>query len=129
MATLSFKVNAEEEAAIRYRMRQGGENNLSEYLRRNCTGGGNDHGAALGRLQKQVDQLTEAVQQSQYLLKQMIGARTDNLELQLLAGLYMLLHPSVERAVQATVAGYLDLDAIENILRDTPARDRLRKPR
>ena len=127
MATFSFKVDAEEEALIRYRMHQGGETNLSQYLRRQCTGGA---GAAdmthFGRLQKQVDLLTEAVEQSNKLIRMMMSTRSDGLEMQMLAGLYLLLHPSVDIVVQNPVDRYIDRDAVENILRNALPRDRMR---
>ena len=130
MATLSFKVDAEEEALIRYRMHQGGETNLSVYLRRQCTGGA---GAAdmthFGRLQAQVNQLTDAVEESQKLIRHMMSMRDDGMELQLLAALYLLLYPSVDRDVQATVDRYLDRNGVENYLKSRPARERMRPPR
>jgi hypothetical protein len=115
---LSFGVTADEEVMIRHRMQVAGETNLSAHVRRVYFSGGNDNDALLGRLQHQIDLLTDEVMQSQRLLRLMASQKSDDMELQLLAGIYMMLHPSVDIAVRSTVDKYFDINGIEGFLRD-----------
>ncbi|HZW12917.1 MAG TPA: hypothetical protein VFF81_06975 [Noviherbaspirillum sp.] len=116
MPTLSFKVSFEEEAAIRYRMMVAGETNLSRHLREICLGEPTQNDEQLGRMHEQIGYLTETVHALQNLMRQQARQKDGDVELRLMAGLYMMLYRSVEPEVQALVDRYLDATVIENFL-------------
>ncbi len=118
MAVFSFKANAEQERIVLDRMALAGETNRSAHVKRIYFQGPTGNDELIGQLRKQIDMLAGAVEQSQALLRKMAGAKTDDLELKLLAGLYLLLYPSVEKGIQATVDRHLDFAVIESFLTD-----------
>jgi hypothetical protein len=116
MAIVSFAVTTAQEEIIIRRMAATGETNKSEHMRRVYFEGSDADDARLGEMKRQIETLTEAVDRSNKLLRQIASQRSDGLELKLLAGLYMLLHPSVDPGIQATVNRHLDLAGVEAFL-------------
>lgn len=113
MRTLSLKVDIEEEAAIRQRMAKAGDKSLSAYLRRVALEGGYDLEYRLGRMQRQMDLLTEALERQQGLIVRILDNKNDQLELKLLAGVYQMVYSSVDPAVQTIADRHTDAAGID----------------
>ena len=116
MKTISFKVNLDEYGAIRFRMFQEGETNLSAYLRRLCLNGSFAMERQLATITAMLQEQSAAVEHSAKMTSELVALQADDIDLKLIAGLYMLLYPSVDKGVQATVDRYLDVSVIEKYL-------------
>lgn len=116
MGRITVRFSDDEEATIRHHMKLAGETNISAYVRRVCLEGAHPVNPALGSLHKQVDSLVDVVGRSHKLLGALATQQSENLELKILAGVYMLLYRSVEPAVQALVDVHLDRRAVEAFL-------------
>ena len=122
MPTISFRISDDEALTVAHRMKLSGETNRSEHIKRVYFKGDTGTDELIGTMRKQIDMLTEAVDRSHNLLRQLAANKSDDLDLKLLAGLYMLLYPSVDAGVQATVDRYLDMDTIESFLSNNKKR-------
>jgi hypothetical protein len=122
MAVMSFGITTEQEKIVLQRMKLSGETNKSEHFRRVYFEADTTNDALVGELKRQIDVLTEAVERSQNAIRQLASAKSDGLELKLLAGLYMLLYPSVTPGIQSIVDQHLDVKAIEGFLTENKKR-------
>lgn len=116
MPIVSFEVSDEEMEIILRRMRTANEKNRSAHLRRVYFQGDTANEELMGGMRKQIEVLTDAIEQQQRLLKQLATVSSDGIELKVLSGLYLMLHPSVDPSTQAIVDQYLDVSAIEGFL-------------
>lgn len=118
MRTLSFKVDDQEEKAIRFRMHVAGETNLSAHLRRVVLSSGNENTPLLGAMARQLDRMSDAIERNHKLLRQSAQKRDTDVELSLLAGMYLMLYGAAEPGVRTTVDRYLDVKSIRGLLGD-----------
>jgi tetrahydromethanopterin S-methyltransferase subunit F len=116
MGIVSFGITSDQEEIVMRRMKTAGETNRSEHFRRVYFQGDDASDALIGDLKRQVGELADAVGRNQKLLQQLVAMRADGLEIKLLAALYMLLHPSVEPGVQATVDRHIDIAGVAGFL-------------
>ncbi|MEC4723507.1 hypothetical protein RY831_30670 [Noviherbaspirillum sp. CPCC 100848] len=112
MKNISFRVEPDLEATILYRMKKAGAKDVSSYLRQICSTGGYDIDSHLGRMQREINMLTEQVEQQQKLLNQLL-AKDKDVDLQLLAGIYKMLHMAVEPDVRAVMAQDINFAAVD----------------
>lgn len=116
MTIVSIRLNREEEDAVKYRMKIGGETVVSAHIKRVYFEGGKQDNEQLGRIQKQLDMLTESSEQIEKTMRHIQQAKTDDTELTLLAALYILLYPSVEPAIRAKADKYIKAEVVEKFL-------------
>lgn len=116
MPTLSFKVDEQEEAAIRFRMMVAGETNLSRHLRRLVLNRGNENESLLGDISRKLDKLAASVEHGHHLIRDQASQDRSDVQVSLLAGLYLMLYSAVEPDVRAYADKHLDIAAVRGLL-------------
>lgn len=134
MATKTIRLTDEQEAALLFNMKKAGETNQSEYIRQRIMEPPGRADPVAATLQRQVDSLVDSVDKMQKLIGQLVAQKTDDLELKMLAGVYLLLYQSVDQTVRASIDPYLDYRGVKGFLdggttRAAPAAPKTSKPR
>ncbi len=116
MPNINIFFNEQELEALEFRMKTCGETAKSTHIKRVYFEGGKQDNAQLGRMQRQLDLLTESNEQMAKTLRHLMQMKVDSTELTLLSGLYTMIHASVEPAVRKLADRYIQAEAVEQFL-------------
>jgi hypothetical protein len=122
MGTVNFRTTPEEDAVIATRMLIAGDRNKTEHFKRVYFRDAGTDDLALGELRREVGLLADAVEKLSHQVVRSAKSKGDDLELKLIAGLWMLLYPSVEKDVQADVDQFLDIEQVRRYVEDGQRR-------
>lgn len=117
MAVVSVRLNLEEEEQVRRNMVLAGEKAASTYMKRLAMEGDRLPDAALSGLRRQVDLVTDQVATLNKLMGQLLAKDGDGLELQVLAGVFLMLYQSVDPALQATIDQHINAKGVQGFLK------------
>ena len=116
MPNINLFFNEQELEALEFRMKTCGEKAKSTHIKRVYFEGGKQDNAQLGRMQRQLDLLTDSNERMATTLRHLMQMKVDNTELMLLSGLYTMIHASVEPAVRKLADRYIQAEAVEQYL-------------
>ncbi|HYD60595.1 MAG TPA: hypothetical protein VEC35_09585 [Noviherbaspirillum sp.] len=116
MGNAQFRTTDEEETAIAARMALAGDRTRSDHFRRVYFQNVSERDVQIGEIKRQLEMLAEGQEHLRRAVQQLATAKSDDLELRLLAGLYALLYPSVDDSVQAKVDQHIDYSVVEHFL-------------
>jgi hypothetical protein len=121
MGRVTIRYDDEQEAELRKRMVKTGETNISAYIRAISTTEHRGPDPAIAVLSRQVGMLSDSLDEMRKLLRHLAAPVADEVELKMLAGVYLLLYQSVDSTVRASIDPYLDYRAVKGFLEGRPA--------
>lgn len=118
MPNINLFFNEQELEALEFRMKTCGETAKSTHIKRVYFEGGKQDNVQLGRMQRQLDLLTDSNERMATTLRHLMQMKIDDNELKLLSGLYTMIHASVEPAVRKLADRYIQAEAVEQFLEE-----------
>ena len=116
MPSTAIRITDEENEIIEMRMKMRGETNKSQHIKRVYFSEAKDGDEQIGMMQKQIDSLVEAVEESHKLLRHLINQRKDDVDLKILSATFMMLYQSVDAPVKAEIDSYINYKGIVSVL-------------
>lgn len=116
MGVAQWRTTEADELEIRRRMDLAGEDNRSQHFRRVYMEGAGDYERVVGEMRQEMARQADTLNELRLMVRRLVEKETSDVELKMMAALFMLIYPSVEEAVQQDIEKYIDPAVIKSFL-------------